>query len=246
MSAGQSSSPIMCFNDNGYIGIATTSPGFLLTLAGNGDIFAVDNKASFTAKNSAGTYETYLCPRWSDNAMYVNYGSGGWYIRNNTSSIAAYFNGSGNFYMNGLVAQNANYGNVISAVNGSNFMVSQLATTTYSYNGSWIGGLSIGSFSKGSVYSTINITGLASWYYSSGGTATLTMRLYGTGAGNYVYRTQNYFTNNTGNHVTFPVNFQYDVGANLSGAIYIYLYCSGSIASDTNDYVNLTVTILPN
>ena len=273
LSAGQSNSPIMCFNDNGNIGIGTSAPAYLLDISGG-----TTGNINFT--NTNGTGVCYLRLQSQYSACYLSVGAVlgvnsyiGLQSGANTSSAITTpclvvtnnntvginnanpgstldVNGSlhvqGSMYMNGLVNQNANYGYIISAANGSNFMVSQLATTTYTYNGSWIGGLSIGSFNKGSINSTINITGLASWYYTAGSNATLTMRLYGTGAGNYVYRTQNYFTNNTGNHVTFPINFQYDVGANLAGNIYIYMYCIGSIAADVNDYVNLTVTILPN
>lgn len=45
-----------------------------------------DNSYRIQAKNSAGTMEEFLYPRWSDNVTYLNYGSGGFNIRNNASA----------------------------------------------------------------------------------------------------------------------------------------------------------------
>jgi hypothetical protein len=42
----------------------------------------IDNKASFSAKNSSGVYEEFMWPRWSDNSMQFRYGSGGFYLYN--------------------------------------------------------------------------------------------------------------------------------------------------------------------
>ncbi len=71
---------------SGRVGIGTISPTYALTLGMTGQVFGVENTASFLARNSGGTYETYLWPRWSDNIMYLNYGSGGFHIRNNGSA----------------------------------------------------------------------------------------------------------------------------------------------------------------
>ncbi|MDW8333759.1 MAG: tail fiber domain-containing protein [Bacteroidia bacterium] len=79
-------------NVGNAIGIATTTPAFRFTIAGGGNIFGVDNTATFLARNSGGTYEGYLWPRWSDNIMYMNYGSSGWHVRNNASQSALWAN----------------------------------------------------------------------------------------------------------------------------------------------------------
>jgi hypothetical protein len=86
----------MYINNNGNVGIGTTGPSQKLTIAGTGAVFGVDNTAIFQAKNSAGTYETYLWPRWSDNIMYLNYGSGGFNIRNNSSVSTMFMTAGGN------------------------------------------------------------------------------------------------------------------------------------------------------
>jgi hypothetical protein len=80
----------------GNVGIGTTSPGYRLTLAGSGTIFAVDNASSFASRNASGTYEIYLWPRWSDNIMYLNYGSNGFNIRNNSSVSTMFMTNNNN------------------------------------------------------------------------------------------------------------------------------------------------------
>ncbi len=84
--------------DNGTnVGIATTAPSYRLTIAGGSSpIFAVDNGASFVARNAGGTYENYLWPRWTDNIMYLNYGGNGFYIRNNASVGVMFMTPGGN------------------------------------------------------------------------------------------------------------------------------------------------------
>jgi len=86
---------IMTIFGNGRVGIGTTAPGYKLTIGGSGDVFAIDNAASFIARNSGGTYEPYLWPRWADNIMYLNYGSGGFNIRNNSSVSTMFMTSSG-------------------------------------------------------------------------------------------------------------------------------------------------------
>lgn len=73
----------------GGVGIGV-NPSHKLTIAGTGQVLGVDNRAEFAAKNSAGSYETFFWPRFSDNVMYMNFGSGGLNLRNN-SSVTALF-----------------------------------------------------------------------------------------------------------------------------------------------------------
>lgn len=89
----------MRLNSTG-LGIGTNNPGYKLTIAGGPPggqaVFAIDNTAYFVAKNSAGTYEDYFWPRWSDNIMYLNYGSAGWNIRNSSSTSTMFMTNGGN------------------------------------------------------------------------------------------------------------------------------------------------------
>jgi hypothetical protein len=78
---------------SGNVGIGTTQPAYLLTL-GSGN-FGMDNSYQLLAKNSGGTYESYLWPRYSDDVMYLNYGSGGFNIRNNTSTTTMFMTNGG-------------------------------------------------------------------------------------------------------------------------------------------------------
>ncbi len=75
---------------SGNVGIGTQSPGYQLTLGGTSNVFAVENTATFVAKNSSATYEPYLWPRWSDNVMYMNFGSAGLNLRNHGSVTAIF------------------------------------------------------------------------------------------------------------------------------------------------------------
>ena len=82
---------------NGNIGINNpVAASYRLTVAGNGNVFGVDNSALFSAKNAAGNYEQFLCPRWTDNAMYLTYGAGGLNIRNNANTSAVFIKENGN------------------------------------------------------------------------------------------------------------------------------------------------------
>lgn len=55
------------------------------TVTGGG--LRMDNAQIIAGKNSAGTYENFLWPRWIDNFTYFNYGSAGLRMRNNTDAI---------------------------------------------------------------------------------------------------------------------------------------------------------------
>jgi hypothetical protein len=72
----------------------------------------MDNTAEIFAKNASGTYDGFLFPRWSDNATYLNYGTGGFNIRPNSGgSITMFMNNNGNVNI-GTTYFIANNGNV--------------------------------------------------------------------------------------------------------------------------------------
>jgi len=77
----------------GNVGIGTATPTRQLSLTGD---FAMDNAKVMYAKNSAGTEEIFFWPRWTDNMTYLNYGSGGFNIRNNTSTTIMFLTNGGN------------------------------------------------------------------------------------------------------------------------------------------------------
>jgi hypothetical protein len=86
----------MRITSGGNAGIGTSTPGYQLTLGGTGNVFGVENTSSFASKNNGGVYETYLWPRWSDNIMYLNYGAGGFNIRNNGSASTMFMTNANN------------------------------------------------------------------------------------------------------------------------------------------------------
>jgi len=80
---------------NGNTGIGTTNPTQKLTVSG-GNI-GLDNQGSLVAKNSLGNYEVALFGRWTDNATYLDGGTGGTYFRTaNGSVVNQYLSTNGN------------------------------------------------------------------------------------------------------------------------------------------------------
>ena len=72
----------------GFIGIGTSSDtnARLRISSGSSGAILFDNGAILRAKNLGGANEDFLWPRWTDNIMYLNYGSAGFNIRNSASA----------------------------------------------------------------------------------------------------------------------------------------------------------------
>ena len=90
-----SSTSTLFMTNDGKVGIGATNPAYKLTISGTTSVFGVDNTAFFVAKNTGGTYEQYLIPRWNDNVMYLNYGTNGFNIRNNGSTSTMFMENDG-------------------------------------------------------------------------------------------------------------------------------------------------------
>ncbi len=58
--------------------------------------FYFDNARVWYAKNTQGTYEPFFWPRWNDDRTYMNFGSGGFNLRDNNSVSRLYITGAGN------------------------------------------------------------------------------------------------------------------------------------------------------
>ena len=78
---------------SGNVGIGTTNPQAQLHLTGD---MLLENSHILYGKNSAGTAEVFLYPRWSDNYTYLNFGSAGMRIRTNTSADRLTLDSDGN------------------------------------------------------------------------------------------------------------------------------------------------------
>jgi hypothetical protein len=60
-------------------------------------ILSFPNGHTIRAKNAAGTYETFIHPRWTDNATYMNFGSAGFHLRTSSGTATRLFvNDEGN------------------------------------------------------------------------------------------------------------------------------------------------------
>ncbi len=79
--------------DSGNVGLGTITPSAKLDV--NGSI-AMGNTDLLLARNNANVLENVFWPRWSDNVTYLNYGSGGFNIRNNASTSRMFLQDNGN------------------------------------------------------------------------------------------------------------------------------------------------------
>jgi hypothetical protein len=70
---GANLSGVAKLGPNNFVGTQYIGSGHLL----------MDNSTTIQAKNAGGAMEVFMYPRWSDNVSYINYGSGGFNIRNN-------------------------------------------------------------------------------------------------------------------------------------------------------------------
>ena len=145
-----------------------------------------------------------------------------------------------------ITAQSVYTGAILQLSNSNDLKYGQLTSARWIVRGSWGGGVSIGSFDKGSTSSTVVITGDASYYVSSAGNTEIVIRFYNTRTGVYYYMNYLQFTNVTSNHTNLPFtnlaaynNFPY-------GYYNIYAYLqSGNWITDGNDYINLLVMVHP-
>ncbi len=84
---------IMRIKGNGNVGIGTANPAARLDVNGN---IQLGNSQWLQARNNAGAIENVFWPRWSDDVTYLNYGNGGFHIRNNSSETTMFMLDNGN------------------------------------------------------------------------------------------------------------------------------------------------------
>jgi hypothetical protein len=78
--------------NSGNVGIGTTNPVSRLDVNGN---ISLGNTHWIQARNNAGIMEPVFWPRWNDNVTYLNYGDGGFHIRNNDSTTVMFMRDNG-------------------------------------------------------------------------------------------------------------------------------------------------------
>ena len=83
--------------NNGYVGIGTTSPAYKLDVKGNGrftDVLTADAPivmgpgSQIYGSAVAGVSKPVFWPRATDDATYLNIGSNGWYVRDDANNVA--------------------------------------------------------------------------------------------------------------------------------------------------------------
>ena len=87
----------MFMTNAGNVGIGTSSPAYRLDVNGS---MRIPNGQTILSNNSSGNAENFLWPRWTDNITYLNYGSGGFNIRNNSDVRTMFMGNSGDITMN--------------------------------------------------------------------------------------------------------------------------------------------------
>ncbi len=82
---------------NANIGIGTNSASAKLHIgSGAGAEVLVDNASEWQAKDSGGAVQGFLWPRWTDDVTYLNFGTGGFNVRNNASTNVMFLQDGGN------------------------------------------------------------------------------------------------------------------------------------------------------
>ncbi len=113
----------------GNFGIGTNNPEKRLHVAGD---VLLNNTNILYGKNSAGANEGVLWPRWSDNGTYLNFGTGGFFIRSNDSIPRMFVTNSGNVGI-GTTSPGAKFdvrggSAVVTNASGANRVISGLNT----------------------------------------------------------------------------------------------------------------------
>jgi len=94
--------------------------GFLNNLSVNGQFslggtLNMSNAYAMYARNTSGTLEAFFWPRFSDNCTYLDYGSAGFYIRNDTGTPVMWMGNNGNV---GIGTTSPNYNLEVSGTVG--------------------------------------------------------------------------------------------------------------------------------
>ena len=165
-------------------------------------------------------------------------------------------NASGMVYIeNGLVISNISWqSNQLAralCINSDNVTIAKTQAITKEMVRSnavaWTGGVNMTyAFYKANVYVSVTISGMCSGWTGGATFVYPTIRLYSQSAGTYTYYETRSYTNNGGNHVILPIDWNIP-HANIpnTGWYDLYFYSGGGLFNDSGDRLQLNVTILP-
>ena len=154
-----------------------------------------------------------------------------------------------NLKLRNLPEQSNTYARILSTNGSAEISQSQgvLKQVYRSNSVGWGGGVNIvNAFYKYNSYVSVRISGMCSGYTGGPTHVYPTFRLYSQSGGTYTYYETRSFTNNGYNHVCYPFDYVATID-NIpnSGWFDLYFYSGGGLYIDSNDCLNINVTILP-
>jgi hypothetical protein len=212
-----------------------------------------------TLNSGAGFYGQYRMVQGNYGAFFRNDGANTYFLLTNSGDQYGQWNGlrpwrvdnvSGQITMSNNPWVNAGSGFYPLVVNSSgNVFQSQCSVyrLTNANSTGWGGGYAIDySIYKVNGNTAVKISGKLSYYVGGATRAYPYLRIYSTASGVYRYFSFEAFTNNGGNHVTFPIELVLDASQlPESGWFHMYWYNNGSCNTDYNDQLWVHTTMYP-
>ena len=233
-----------------------------LNLNSDGKVYLERNEVvvNGTLNSGAGFYGQYRMVQGNYGVFFRNDGtatymplitnSGDPYGQWNTLRPLRIDNASGQITMENNPWVNATQNMYPIVVNSSGNLFKSQCSAYRIYNqnsASWGGGYAFDySIYKVNNNTTVKISGKLSYYVGGATRAYPYLRIYSTASGVYRYFSFEAFTNNGGNHVTFPIELILDPSQLPEyGWFHMYWYNNGSCQTDYNDQFWLHTTMYP-
>ena len=172
----------------------------------------------------------------------------GYYANSRGTPNPHYFWGTDINFSSGIPFQNAGYCYPVCQQSNRLYYSQCMFRQMYANNSvGWGGGVNITyAFYKNSGWVNVKISGKLSYYVGGSTMAYPYLRIYSQNSGSYYTYSFNAFTNNGGNHVTFPFEIVLSASVlNNAGWHDVYIYNAGNCNTDSNDQLWVNVEVLP-